>query len=894
MALFVLTVGSAMAQQTVTEFDFDFESGDSTLNVNYKDNFQQINRLVDFMSSAKLDPNVEIVNVEISGFTTLENSHESNTETSELRSLSLRNILSRYSDISDNVITYNGDYIDWQWLKKVINDANVRYKEQAQEIINRPRTLMKYNGSYTRDRRIFGLRWLGQGELWRYMEANVFPEMSKGSIKITTVPKGQAAQYAATHPVGGQPSANDYKMPTTEPRTVTETATTVEVAETPATPAEPESAETPMLAAAESVATVTETAEPVTASSTVSETNATTVSETTASQTDTATDSETSPTVRPKVVWSTGNSVAENTSDSTSSYESEAASTTVINTPEGSSAELTSTVSVSSTPETRETVITETVSTSSSNTSLTADITTDKSGAASSTGNEPIPTSQLAATLGTKFDPAKIEPSPTADIARRVESGDLEETTRTIEDGIQSASAQTASSAGASTEQANMTPKVMWSTGSDIVEAETTTTSTPAAPAPAKTVASTTAVPSSDSSTSAATSMRAVAVTPSTRTIAAATPVKDSSLQETTTTGKTSEYVPVAVKMSRNNDGTQTPVTKASATAPTASASVSETVITESTTGPIPTARLRKAVEERGIGTTGADSRLVAEFTETTVSETAPQYRASSANTSRSTQSSSATIITGSDGNGNIVVGNGDIILDKGNTIVVRPDKLIIQPNTIIIRTDNIVVDDESDNGRTTLIETCPAPGKPTSQAVDSDTDASFRHKASIKTNLVNWGLGQVNFAIDFDLGRHWSFSLPFAYSGWNYGQYKLKFRICDIKPEIRYWPSRNNTGFFVGVHGGVSWFNFAFNGDYRYTNTEQPAYGGGLSLGCRFPISRNRHWNMEFGVSGGVYNADYRKYDNTPGGDYIGDQKKTYCGIDGASISFLYSFRLK
>ena len=239
---------------------------------------------------------------------------------------------------------------------------------------------------------------------------------------------------------------------------------------------------------------------------------------------------------------------------------------------------------------------------------------------------------------------------------------------------------------------------------------------------------------------------------------------------------------------------------------------------------------------------------------------------------------------------------------DDNGTIVVTPETLIIRPGKIIIQSGESIIEHEGDysvDGANAKSVTGVNNTKATKTSQTDNTftqPTTFMPRGHIKTNLAQWALAQVNAAIDFDFGPHWSFSLPVAYSGWNYFQYDLKFRTLDIKPEFRYWTKRSNSGFYVGAHAGFVLFNYAFKGDYRYTNQDRnmPTIGGGLSLGYRVPISRNGHWAMEFGVSGGVYYVQYSRYVNIPGGVLEDNLNKTYFGLDGASISFIYSFDLR
>ena len=169
-----------------------------------------------------------------------------------------------------------------------------------------------------------------------------------------------------------------------------------------------------------------------------------------------------------------------------------------------------------------------------------------------------------------------------------------------------------------------------------------------------------------------------------------------------------------------------------------------------------------------------------------------------------------------------------------------------------------------------------------------------------LKTSIIGWAMFSANLAVEVDLARHWSVELPIYYSGMDWLKSTIKFRNFSIQPEARYWFRRSdNDGLFVGAHFGLSYYNFAFDGKYRYQDYRgrTPALGGGVSIGYRMPISKNNRWRMEFAVGGGIYPLDYSVFDNTPDvkdGQWMFRNKKTYIGFDRAAISFAYSFDME
>lgn len=168
-----------------------------------------------------------------------------------------------------------------------------------------------------------------------------------------------------------------------------------------------------------------------------------------------------------------------------------------------------------------------------------------------------------------------------------------------------------------------------------------------------------------------------------------------------------------------------------------------------------------------------------------------------------------------------------------------------------------------------------------------------------LKTNVVGLGMAMVNAAIEVDVTRHWSIALPVYYSAWNYFKETIKFRTIAFLPESRYWISEENDGFFAGAHFGLAYYNFAFNGKYRYQDhlRQTPALGGGFSIGYRLPVSKNDRLHLELSIGGGVYKLYYDIFYNTrhtQDGLLIESVNSTYWGIDQVAVSFSYAIDLK
>lgn len=194
---------------------------------------------------------------------------------------------------------------------------------------------------------------------------------------------------------------------------------------------------------------------------------------------------------------------------------------------------------------------------------------------------------------------------------------------------------------------------------------------------------------------------------------------------------------------------------------------------------------------------------------------------------------------------------------------------------------------------------------KPVAPKAAAENDWS--RKLTIKTNLLGDAFLMANAAVEVDIIENLAFALPIYWSGWDYaGNHSLKFRTFMIQPEIRYYIPKTN-GLYVGAHFGIGHWNFALGNlapklgldeldGWRYQDHkgENPAMGGGLSLGYALQFKKNPRWGMEFAVGAGVYDAKYDVFYNEANGPYHErGVRTTYIGVDNASISFTYKFDL-
>lgn len=188
-----------------------------------------------------------------------------------------------------------------------------------------------------------------------------------------------------------------------------------------------------------------------------------------------------------------------------------------------------------------------------------------------------------------------------------------------------------------------------------------------------------------------------------------------------------------------------------------------------------------------------------------------------------------------------------------------------------------------------------------TSLGITIQEPVYWHRQVKLKTNLIGWAMLAANVAAEIDIAPHFSFALPFYYSGGlDYFKENLKFRGIAIQPEFRWYPkvkSYRNGGFYLGAHLGIGWYNMAVAGDYRIQDHKgtRPALGGGIGLGYTLQFKKNPRWGMEFAIGGGIYDVKYDMlYNEWNGPVYKTGIHNTWFGIDNASVAFTYRFDVK
>lgn len=139
----------------------------------------------------------------------------------------------------------------------------------------------------------------------------------------------------------------------------------------------------------------------------------------------------------------------------------------------------------------------------------------------------------------------------------------------------------------------------------------------------------------------------------------------------------------------------------------------------------------------------------------------------------------------------------------------------------------------------------------------------------ALKTNLLYDAMTMLNAEAEVPVGDRFSIMVEDVFPWWTFGPNgnKYSLEMWEIGIEPRWWFRRNDrrdrlSGHFVGPYVMSARYDFQWDRDLNY---QGEYWSAGFSYGYAMPIGNI--FNLEFSVSVGYVNADYRHYQ--PDWDY-------------------------
>ena len=165
----------------------------------------------------------------------------------------------------------------------------------------------------------------------------------------------------------------------------------------------------------------------------------------------------------------------------------------------------------------------------------------------------------------------------------------------------------------------------------------------------------------------------------------------------------------------------------------------------------------------------------------------------------------------------------------------------------------------------------------------------------SVQTNVLDWAaLGTANAEVGVSLSQHFSLMVGGRYNPWEFTDTKNDVPVLNQQETaylgLRYWTWYVNSGFWMGLKAQYM-HSFANTGIWRPALEEgRNGYGGALSAGYTFMLSK--HFNLEIGAGAwaGVF-EEYGLY-SSPKKYFVREEgRKKFIYPDQVSFSLVYVF---
>lgn len=146
---------------------------------------------------------------------------------------------------------------------------------------------------------------------------------------------------------------------------------------------------------------------------------------------------------------------------------------------------------------------------------------------------------------------------------------------------------------------------------------------------------------------------------------------------------------------------------------------------------------------------------------------------------------------------------------------------------------------------------------------------ANLSAQTQIKANAAYWLFGVVNIGAETSIGDNFTLNGDVVYSPWK-SVNGNKFQICQIVPEVRFYPKGSFEKFYVGAYAGWHFFKMT---KWNYINKGYYQDGNGYSVGAviGFQTAISDRWRVDTYVGGGYQNSGYRGYVTKTGEMYVG-----------------------
>lgn len=137
----------------------------------------------------------------------------------------------------------------------------------------------------------------------------------------------------------------------------------------------------------------------------------------------------------------------------------------------------------------------------------------------------------------------------------------------------------------------------------------------------------------------------------------------------------------------------------------------------------------------------------------------------------------------------------------------------------------------------------------------------------ALKTNLLYDLATALNVEVEIPVGSRLSLMVEDVFPWWHIGN-KYALQMWEMGAEARFWFKAWDTkgvqklrGWFVGAYGMSSRYDFQYDTAINY---QGEYWSAGITAGYSTPLGKKKKLRMEFSISAGFLQTDYRHYQPT------------------------------
>ncbi len=181
-------------------------------------------------------------------------------------------------------------------------------------------------------------------------------------------------------------------------------------------------------------------------------------------------------------------------------------------------------------------------------------------------------------------------------------------------------------------------------------------------------------------------------------------------------------------------------------------------------------------------------------------------------------------------------------------------------------------------------------------QACDTLVTRERNTAFAVKSNVLYHAVTMFNVEVEVPVGKHISVLAEDVFPWWETGN-KYCLQMWEMGLEGRYWFRPWNPrgkdklrGWFAGLYGMSAKYDFQYDRDIDW---QGEYWSTGLTGGYAMPLGRKKWGNLEFSLSAGYLNTQFRHYQPTDIYDKLIhdrplDGKASYVGPTKAKISLV------